>query len=86
MQIIWWLLLFGYFMGKIEAPGEERKGDLTDFQKQRIDAVHFDAEWTLQVIAAMFSISTNTVKSYCRRAKDDPEKAIGNRDCCGRKR
>ena len=86
MQIIWWLLLLGYFMGKIEAPGEERKGDLTDFQKGRIYALHFDAEWTLQAIADKLSISVNTVKSYCRRAKDDPEKAMGNRNCCGRKR
>ena len=61
MQIIWRLLLFGYFMGKIEDPCEERNGDLTEFQKGRIYAIQFDGEWTFQAIADKLSISVNTV-------------------------
>ena len=73
-------------MMKIDAPDEERKGDLSDFQRGRIYALHFDAGWTFQAISEKLSISINTVKSYCRRAKAEPGSAIGNRGRSGRKR
>ena len=80
------LLICGHFIGKMDAPGEERKGDLSDFQRGRIYSLHFDAGWTFQGIADKLSISIKTVNSYCRRAKADPEHAMGNMGCCGRKR
>ena len=55
------LLIFGLFIGKMDAPGEERKGDLSDFQRGRIFSLHFDAGWTFQAIADKLSISINTV-------------------------
>ena len=69
----------------MDAPGEERKGNLSDFQIVRIYSLDFDSGWTFQAIADNLSISINTANSYCRRAKAVAEHAMGNRGCRGRK-
>ena len=86
MDLFCLLLIFGRFIGKMYAPGEQRQDDLSDFQRGRIYSLPFDAGSTFQAIADKLSISINSGNSYCRRAQADPEHAMGNLDCCGRKR
>ena len=86
MVFFYSVLIFSVFFLKVDAPGSDKKRDLTDFQKGRIYALRFDAEWTFQAIADKLALSINTVKEYCRRAKEDPDHGIGCRANCGRKR